>query len=194
MAKYFGNDTFTNLLQKGECEEKLYLAAIEALAAMHNDTGFGDLDVPAYDDNALMEEANLLIDWYYPEVKHKEASPAVKQGYNVCIITGGNSPMVKKRLNYLGVNDVYMEAGTKTECLDDYCKRKGIERSEILYMGDDVPDYHVMQEVGVSTCPKDAATEILSIADYVSDKVGGKGAVRDVIEQTMRLKGDWFKL
>ena len=167
---------------------------------MNYKTKLKDITTFVFDVDGVLTDSSVILSSSGEMVRTMNTrdglamTTAVKQGYNVCIITGGNSPMVKKRLNYLGVNDVYMEAGTKTECLDDYCKRKGIERSEILYMGDDVPDYHVMQEVGVSTCPKDAATEILSIADYVSDKVGGKGAVRDVIEQTMRLKGDWFKL
>ncbi|MFT7614941.1 MAG: 3-deoxy-D-manno-octulosonate 8-phosphate phosphatase (KDO 8-P phosphatase) [Parvicellaceae bacterium] len=117
---------------------------------------------------------------------------AVKNGFNVCIITGGNSPMVKQRLNYLGIVDVYMEAGTKLDCLADYMEKKSISLDEILYMGDDIPDRDVMKKVGLPTCPKDAAVEILAVAEYVSTIDGGKGCVRDVIEQTLRLHGKWF--
>ncbi|MDC3337978.1 HAD-IIIA family hydrolase [Flavobacteriales bacterium] len=116
---------------------------------------------------------------------------AVKNGYNVCIITGGNSPMVKQRLEYLGINDVYLAATSKTACLEDYINRKGINLSQVLYMGDDLPDFSVMKQVGLPACPKDAATEILQIAEYVSHYDGGKGCVRDVIEQTLRAKGNW---
>ncbi len=117
---------------------------------------------------------------------------AIKQGFNVCVITGGNSPMVKQRLEYLGIADVYLAAGSKTECLEDYISKKGIQKSNILYMGDDIPDYEVMTQVGLATCPKNAAVELLEIAGYISHLDGGKGCVRDVIEQTMREQGKWF--
>lgn len=116
---------------------------------------------------------------------------AVNNGYNVCIITGGNSPMVKKRLEYLGIKDVYLAAESKTDCLNDYIMQRGINLNQVLYMGDDIPDYSVMKLVGLPTCPKDAATEILQISEYISHVNGGKGCVRDVIEQTLRVQGKW---
>lgn len=100
--------------------------------------------------------------------------------------------MVKQRLNYLGIVDVYMEAGTKLDCLADYMEKKSISLDEILYMGDDIPDRDVMKKVGLPACPKDATVEILAVAEYVSTIDGGKGCVRDVIEQTLRLHGKWF--
>ena len=117
---------------------------------------------------------------------------AVKQGFNVCIITGGNSPMVQQRLEYLGVHDVYLAAKNKIDCLNDYIVKKGIKLDEVLYMGDDIPDYEVMQIVGLSACPKDAAVEILNSVGYVSHIDGGKGCVRDVLEQTMRVQKKWI--
>jgi 3-deoxy-D-manno-octulosonate 8-phosphate phosphatase (KDO 8-P phosphatase) len=60
-------------------------------------------------------------------------------------------------------------------------------------MGDDIPDYHVMQLVGLPTCPQDASPEIKAIATYVSHKKGGKGAARDVIEQVMKVQGKWME-
>jgi 3-deoxy-D-manno-octulosonate 8-phosphate phosphatase (KDO 8-P phosphatase) len=58
-------------------------------------------------------------------------------------------------------------------------------------MGDDIPDYHVMQHVGLPTCPQDASPEIKAISQYISHKNGGKGAVREVIEQVMKVQGKW---
>ncbi len=117
---------------------------------------------------------------------------AIKKGYNVCIITGGNSPMVKQRLEYLGIQDVYLAADSKMACLQDYVEKKNITLNNIIYMGDDIPDHTVMGVVGLACCPKDAAPEILQVAEYVSHAVGGRGCVRDIIEQTLRAQGNWF--
>lgn len=117
---------------------------------------------------------------------------AIKMGFRILIITGGNSVDVKERLLGLGVNEVFLSSHTKTvtyeKCKEKYC----FTDEQVLYMGDDIPDYHVMQQVGVATCPQDAAIEIKNISDYQSPIFGGKGCVRDVIEQTMRVQDKWF--
>ena len=117
---------------------------------------------------------------------------AVKTGYNVAVISGGQSEAVKQRLHKLGVLDVYMGVSNKEEILADYCNKNGLEPSELMYMGDDMPDYLVMQKVGVPVCPADACQDILDISDYVSPRKGGKGCARDVIEQVLRLQGNWY--
>ncbi|MBA3972010.1 MAG: HAD-IIIA family hydrolase [Bacteroidetes bacterium] len=117
---------------------------------------------------------------------------AVKKGYKIAIISGGRSEMVRKRLNALGINDVYLGIEHKIDSYKEYLEIHNIKPEEILYMGDDLPDYEVMQRVGVPTCPSDSAPEIKDISIYISDKKGGEGAVRDVIEQVMRVQGLWF--
>ena len=117
---------------------------------------------------------------------------AIKKGYNLCIITGGNSPMVKMRLNYLGIKDVYLEVKDKCKIMVDYINKKNINYEEILYMGDDIPDMECMKLAGISACPHDAAVEVSESADYISHINGGKGCVREILEQTMRLHGNWF--
>lgn len=117
---------------------------------------------------------------------------AVKKGYNVCIITGGNSRTVKTRLEYLGVQDVYMKSSNKMAVYAEYKNDKNIDDINVLYMGDDIPDYGVMCKVSVATCPNDAAEEIKRIAHYISPLEGGKGCVRDVIEQTLKVQDNWF--
>ncbi|HEY0030927.1 MAG TPA: HAD-IIIA family hydrolase [Bacteroidia bacterium] len=117
---------------------------------------------------------------------------AVKRGYKVAIISGGKSEMVRKRLNGLGITDIYLGSHTKIDTYNDFIASNDINPEEILYMGDDLPDYEVMQRIGVPTCPNDSAPEIKNISIYVSDKKGGEGAVRDVIEQVMRAQGNWF--
>ena len=117
---------------------------------------------------------------------------AVKKGFQIAIISGGKSEMVRKRLNGLGITDVFLGAHTKIDTYKEFVEKHQLKEEEILYMGDDIPDYEVMQRVGVPTCPNDAATELKNISIYISDKMGGKGCVRDVIEQTLRAQDKWF--
>lgn len=116
---------------------------------------------------------------------------AVKKGYKIAIISGSKSESVRKRLNGLGIFDVYLGADDKMEIYNELLLTYEINPEEVLYMGDDVPDYEIMKRIGVPTCPNDSAQEIKDISIYVSDKKGGKGCVRDVIEQVMRVQGKW---
>ena len=117
---------------------------------------------------------------------------AIKKGYRVCIITGGNSIMVKQRLEYLGIKDVYISANQKLDIFNSYLSENNINANQVLYMGDDLPDYPCIKAAGIGACPHDSAVEIREIANYISHIDGGKGCVRDVIEQTLRLHNKWF--
>jgi len=116
---------------------------------------------------------------------------AVKKGYHVAIISGGDSPEVKDRLLKLGVTDVYMKVHDKLSVLQEYLLLHGLDAANTAYMGDDMPDYDVMQHVGMPSCPADAAIEIKGLSAYVSPLNGGAGCVRDLIEKIMRVRGDW---
>jgi 3-deoxy-D-manno-octulosonate 8-phosphate phosphatase (KDO 8-P phosphatase) len=116
---------------------------------------------------------------------------AVDAGYNICIISGGSNEGVRKRLAGLGITDIYLGAHNKIEKLYEYMSSKGISVSQILYMGDDIPDAPVMKLVQLPCCPQDAVAEIKAISKYISHKNGGKGAVRDVIEQVLKVHGKW---
>jgi 3-deoxy-D-manno-octulosonate 8-phosphate phosphatase (KDO 8-P phosphatase) len=118
---------------------------------------------------------------------------AVKLGYNVVIISGGISKSVENRFDALKVEDVFLGVSNKLEVFENYIKEKGITPVEVVYMGDDIPDYKVMQKVGVPVCPADATEEIKNISVYISDKKGGEGCVRDIIEQVMKVQGKWMK-
>jgi len=113
-------------------------------------------------------------------------------GVNVYIISGGSSESMRKRLEFLDTTEIHMGVKDKVEVLHSILEKNGWSKDQALYMGDDIPDYGVMQEVGISACPKDACNEILGIADYVSHKNGGNGAVRDVLEQLLKIKGKWM--
>ncbi len=117
---------------------------------------------------------------------------AIKKGMRVAIITGSNSMAVADSLRHLGVRHVFLESKNKIAVYEKYIADQGLKDEEILYMGDDIPDYAVLSRVGVSTCPADASEEIKALCQYVSHRKGGNGCVRDVIEQTLRAQEKWF--
>ena len=117
---------------------------------------------------------------------------ALNNGYEVAIITGGAIERVRLRYEKLGVKYIYMGTFDKLKCLDDFLTKTGLHKEDILYMGDDLPDFPVMKEIGIASCPKDAIPDIKEISQYISDKKGGEGCVRDIIEQVMRAQGNWI--
>jgi 3-deoxy-D-manno-octulosonate 8-phosphate phosphatase (KDO 8-P phosphatase) len=118
---------------------------------------------------------------------------AVRNGIRMAIITGGRSPEVKERLQGLGITDIYLGASSKMESYEDLKMCYELKDEEILYMGDDLPDYDIMKIVALAAAPQDAAPEIKSVADYVSPVNGGKGCVRDVLEQLLKIQGKWAR-
>jgi len=117
---------------------------------------------------------------------------AVKKGYHIAIISGCKSKEYLKRLKGLGITEVYLNSKSKLEQFRIFLKKHNLDRSEVLFMGDDIPDYEVMKEAGIPVCPADADSEIKQVSNYISDKKGGEGCVRDVIEQVMRLHNNWM--
>jgi 3-deoxy-D-manno-octulosonate 8-phosphate phosphatase, YrbI family len=117
---------------------------------------------------------------------------AVKHGYHVGIITGANTEAVRLRFDRLGVQHIYMASAVKKHDFQKFLDKSGLSADEVVYAGDDIPDYEVMKRVGLSVAPADAAPEIKAIAKYISHKEGGEGIARDVIEQTMKAQGKWM--
>jgi len=117
---------------------------------------------------------------------------AVKKGFDVGIITGGYTEAVKIRYERLGVQHIYMKSFTKLNDYKDFLILTGLKDEEIMYCGDDLPDYEIMQRVGLSVAPTDAAPEIKQIARYISPCNGGDGVARDIIEQTLKVQGLWM--
>lgn len=112
-------------------------------------------------------------------------------GFNMCIISGGSNLGVQKRLEGLGITDIFLGAHHKINQFKEYIDKHEIDARNVLYMGDDIPDIPVMKLVGLACCPQDAAIEVKDISNYVSHKDGGKGAVRDIIEQVMKVQDKW---
>ncbi len=117
---------------------------------------------------------------------------AISFGYPIAIITGGYIERVRFRYEKLGVKYYYDNARDKVACLNDFLGKIGVDAKNVMYMGDDLVDYQVMSIVGIPTCPKDGVPDIKELSKYISDKNGGEGCVRDVIEQTLRAQKKWF--
>lgn len=117
---------------------------------------------------------------------------ASKLGYHLAVISGAVVTNITKRLNALGVHDVFTGIPDKVVKLEEYMEQYGLEPEQVVYVGDDIPDLKVMLRVGVPACPSDAAPEIQRICKYISSKPGGQGCVRDIIEQTMKVQGKWM--
>ncbi len=116
---------------------------------------------------------------------------ALKKGLILAAITGGNDPQVTQRLQYLGMTDIYVKSHHKWEDFVDLKYKYDLKDEEVLYIGDDIPDLELIQKCGIGACPHDAVPEIRAIADYVSPFLGGKGVVRDLISQCLKVQGKW---
>ena len=118
---------------------------------------------------------------------------AQKEGLRIVILTGGTNESIRMRYSRLGVEDIYMGCAVKIKTYDEFKRKYGFADDEIMYMGDDVPDYEIMRVCGCPCCPADACPDIKEISLYVSNKKGGYGCARDVIEQVMRAQGKWLR-
>lgn len=167
---------------------------------------FSDITTFVLDVDGVLTNSNLLVLENGKLLRQMNVRDgyaikrAIDMGYKVAIITGGKSEGVVTRLRNLGVVDIYYGISDKVAAYREFMylyndpedPENFISYENVLYMGDDVPDYEVMRLVGLPACPNDACPEILSIAKYVSHANGGQGAVRDVIERTLRLNGHWL--
>jgi 3-deoxy-D-manno-octulosonate 8-phosphate phosphatase (KDO 8-P phosphatase) len=118
---------------------------------------------------------------------------AVKLGLRIAIITGGNTLSIFTRYDHLGVEDIYMQVAVKINTYEEFLLKYGLTDEEVIFMGDDIPDYEVMKRCGCPCCPADACSDIKDISLYISDKNGGYGCGRDIIEQVLRAQGKWMQ-
>ena len=144
---------------------------------------FTDGSVYLMPDKSMCRVMNVLDG--YAVVK------AVKNDYIICVITGGDDPMVRNRISYLGIKDYYAKSPDKLIDYEDFKSKYNLSDDEVLMMGDDLPDMSIMRKVAIAACPANSVPEVKEIADYISPVYGGKGAVRDVIEQVMKVQGKW---
>lgn len=141
-------------------------------------------DVLAAENGELLRTFNIK-DGYAMQL-------AIKMGYQICIISGGQGQAMQQRFERLGITDIFLGVGDKVAVYHDFVSRHKIDHAAVLYMGDDIPDLKVMQLVGLPVCPADAVAEIRNISDYISPFEGGKTAVRDVIEKVLKVQEKWY--
>jgi 3-deoxy-D-manno-octulosonate 8-phosphate phosphatase (KDO 8-P phosphatase) len=158
---------------------------------------FSRIKIFAFDIDGVLTDGNLYLMDTGEQVRRMNIKDgfalqlAIKKGYKVVIISGSYSQPSIARLNRLGIADIYMRITDKAACLENYLHEKKLTTSEVLFMGDDIPDYSVMTMVGIAACPKDAAGEIRNQSQYISRFKGGEGCVRDVIEKVLKLNNHW---
>ncbi len=117
---------------------------------------------------------------------------AMKMGLRIAILSGCRIEAVRQRYEGLGMEDIYLGASVKIKVYDEYLAKYGYDDSEVMFVGDDIPDLEVMRRAGCAVCPKDACTEVKEVSCYISQYDGGYGCGRDVIEQTLRAQGKWL--
>ena len=149
-----------------------------------------------FDVDGVLSDSNVLLMGGQPvrtaNTKDGYAlQHAAKTDLKLAIITGGRNETIKERYMGLGISDIFMGVSVKIDVYRDYLIANGLRSEEVLYMGDDIPDYEVMKLAGCPCCPKDACTEIKQIATYISDYKGGYGVARDILEQVMKAQGKW---
>jgi 3-deoxy-D-manno-octulosonate 8-phosphate phosphatase (KDO 8-P phosphatase) len=150
-----------------------------------------------FDMDGVLTDGNIIVDsednWLRQmNIRDGYALQlAARSGFNVMVISGSSSSFVHDRLNKLGVTDVFMSVKNKEDLLKNIAAERNIPLNEMLYMGDDIPDYFCMKIAGIAACPSDAAFEIKQIASYISPSKGGQGCVRDVIEKVLKLNNKW---
>ena len=117
---------------------------------------------------------------------------AVKRGLHIAIMTGGTTASIRHRYEGLGVQDIYLRCAVKLLVYEEYMKKYGLHDHEVIFVGDDIPDYEVMACCGCPCCPADACVEIKSVSRYISQRNGGYGVGRDIIEQVLKAQGKWM--
>ena len=164
---------------------------------MNYKTKLANIELFAFDYDGVFTDGTVLLMPDGSEVRQASTRDgfavqwAVKQGLKLALLTGGSEKAVAARMVKLGIQEVHLRCEDKFESLKALCKNLQIPLDKVAYMGDDIPDIIAMREVGLAACPEDAVEEVRNIAQYISPKGGGKGCVRDLLEQAMRLKGIW---
>lgn len=157
-----------------------------------------EVDTFIFDYDGVMTDGKLILQHEGNPLRSANVKDgyvlqlAVRLGYRVVIISGGLSKSMENRFEALRINDVFLGVSDKLVVLNKYISENKLDAKKMVYMGDDIPDFKVMKEVGVPCCPADAAEEIKNIAIYISDKKGGEGCVRDIIEQVLKVQGKWM--
>lgn len=151
-----------------------------------------DLDGVFTDGTVLATETGDLLRFHNAKDGYA-VRMAIVSGYPVAIITGGSSESIIKRFVPIGVKDIYLKSINKIPDFLDFCSKNNLSPDEVLFMGDDIPDIGILEKCGLATCPSDAVNEVKEVCEYISHYKGGRGCVRDIIEQTLKVQGKWSR-
>lgn len=157
-----------------------------------------DITTFIFDVDGVLTNGNLLITEKGDQLRQYSIKDgyaiqlAINKGYHVCIITGAKSESVAMRMQGLGIQHIYLGASYKMPLFLDFLEKTGLTKKEIVYVGDDLPDQEIMEQVAISICPADGAQEIKNCCSYISPFNGGAGVVRDIIEKVLKVQGKWF--
>lgn len=163
----------------------------------HLGEAFGKITTFVFDMDGVLTDGSLVVlpNGVFARSMHTKdgyaLQLAVKKGYQILIITGGNAPEVSERFERLGIQEIHLNIRDKAAVLNAFMQKTGTKAEAILCMGDDVPDIPIMRMAGIAACPADAAADALEVAQYISPIAGGRGCVRDVIEKVLRIRGHW---
>lgn len=158
---------------------------------------FGKLKYWVIDVDGTMTDAGIYYDENGNELKKfctKDAAgffTAHQVGMQIIVCTGRECQAVRRRMEEMKVEYICQNVKDKRSFLSEFMKEHHIQKEEIGYIGDDLNDFPAMKLAGFIGCPKDSCDEIIKIADYVSNYVGGTGAVRDVISYVLKQRGQW---
>lgn len=157
---------------------------------------FGRITTFVFDVDGVLTDGTVLLlenglQARRMNIKDGLALQMAMKNHRVVIVSGSYSEPVLKRLQYLGVTDIFLGTKDKTDFLQRYLQQHNRNWSEVLYMGDDLPDMGVLKRVGLACCPADAVPEVKAVCHYISGRPGGDGCVRDVIEKVLKLSGHW---
>ncbi len=157
-----------------------------------------DISTFIFDVDGVLTNGNILVTEAGEQLRTFNTKDgyalqlAVKKGFRVCVISGGTSNGVLKRLNGLGIKDVFLGVHYKMDVYEKYLQQNQLTNKEIVFVGDDVPDIEIMQAVNLAVCPADAVDDVKEISQYISPFKGGEGVARDIIEKVLKIQGKWF--
>jgi 3-deoxy-D-manno-octulosonate 8-phosphate phosphatase (KDO 8-P phosphatase) len=157
-----------------------------------------DITTFIFDVDGVLTNGNILVTETGEQLRQYNIKDgyaiqlAIKKGYQVCVITGAKTQAVRMRLEGLGVQHIYLNASYKMEPFLDFLSKTNLKREEMVYVGDDLPDQEIMEQVAISVCPADGVQEIKAISSYISPFLGGDGVARDIIEKVLKVQGKWF--
>lgn len=157
-----------------------------------------DISTFIFDVDGVLTNGNILVTEAGEQLRTFNTKDgyalqlAVKKGFRVCVISGGTSNGVLKRLHGLGIKDVFLGVHYKMDVYVKYLQQNNLTNNEIVFVGDDVPDIEILQAVNLAVCPADAVDDVKEISQYISPFKGGEGVARDIIEKVLKIQGKWF--